>query len=88
MSYAPTEKTCFQLGTSDLENGSVTMDLGVLNRRVTVDYAPEDQEAGEVSFDFVDEEAKPGVNPYYVRVMQTDMEMAWSSPIFVDYTTD
>ena len=61
------------------------MELGPLNRRVTIDYAPEVQPAGEVSFEFTDENARPGINPYYVRVMQTDMEMAWSSPIFVDY---
>ena len=88
MSYAPAEKIAFQVGLGDLENGPVTMELGQLNRRVTIDFAPEVQEAGEVSFDFVDENVKPGVNPYYVRVVQTDMEMAWSSPIFVDYTTD
>ena len=85
MSHAPAEKIGFHVGSSDLENGAVTMELGPLNRRVTIDYAPEVQAAGEVSFDFTDENAKPGINPYYVRVVQTDMEMAWSSPIFVDY---
>ena len=28
---------------------------------------------------------RPGLNPYWVRVVQEDQEMAWSSPIFVDY---
>ena len=88
MSYAPAEKVGFHVGTSDLENGPVTMELGPLNRRVTIDFAPEAQAAGEVSFDFTDEDAKPGINPYYVRVVQTDMEMAWSSPIFVDYAIE
>ena len=84
MSYAPAEKVAFHIGSRDLERGAVAMELGSLNRRITVDFAPEAQPAGEVSFDFIDKDAKPGVNPYYVRVVQTDMEMAWSSPIFVD----
>lgn len=29
------------------------------------------------------DQIQAGVNPYYVRVMQSDGEMAWSSPIFV-----
>lgn len=85
MSYAPAEKILFHVGTKDLESGPVKMELGQLNRRVTASLAPEKQAAGEVSFEFVDEAAVPGINPYYVRVVQTDMEMAWSSPIFVDY---
>ena len=60
MSYAPAEKVGFHVGSSDLENGPVTMELGPLNRRVTIDFAPEAQAAGEVSFDFTDEDAKPG----------------------------
>ncbi len=88
MAYSPAEKIGFHIGSRDLENGAVTMTLGPLNRRVTVDFAPQARAAGEVSFDFVDENPQPGINPYYVRVVQTDMEMAWSSPIFVDYVVD
>ncbi len=84
MSYAPAERAGFHIGSRDLERGPVSVELGSLNRRITVDFAPEPGSAGEVSFDFIDKDAKPGVNPYYVRVVQTDMEMAWSSPIFVD----
>ena len=84
MSYAPAEKVGFHIGPRDLERGPISVELGALNRRITVDFAPEPQAAGEVSFDFIDNNAEPGINPYYVRVVQTDMEMAWSSPIFVD----
>ena len=37
----------------------------------------------EVSFSFVDNDVKPGENYYYVRAIQSDGEMAWSSPIWV-----
>ncbi|MBC7289444.1 MAG: DUF3604 domain-containing protein, partial [Armatimonadetes bacterium] len=37
----------------------------------------------EVSFRWRDEKLSPGTSWYYLRVMQTDGEMAWSSPIWV-----
>jgi len=39
----------------------------------------------EVSFTFIDENAMPGENYYYVRVMQRDEAMAWGSPVWVTY---
>ncbi|MCZ6681066.1 MAG: DUF3604 domain-containing protein [Candidatus Poribacteria bacterium] len=85
MSYAPAEKVALNVGTNELERGPVTMDIGVLNRRITVSLAPEPRDASEVEFSFTDPSPKPGINPYWVRVVQRDMEMAWSSPIYVDY---
>ena len=85
MSYAPAEKVAFKVGLDELEKGPVTMEIGGLNRRVTMSLAPTPQPAGEVEFSFADPSPKPGINPYWVRVVQTDMEMAWSSPIYVDY---
>jgi hypothetical protein len=37
----------------------------------------------EVSMEFMDNGAQPGMNYYYVRVEQTDGEIAWSSPIWI-----
>ena len=39
----------------------------------------------EISFGFRDTEAKPGESYYYVRIRQEDGQMAWASPIWVDY---
>ena len=39
----------------------------------------------EVSFAFRDSDAKPGESYYYVRVQQEDGQMAWASPIWVEY---
>ena len=85
MSYAPAEKVAININLTELKKGPVTMEIGGLNRRVTVSLAPTPQEAGEVKFSFADPSPNPGINPYWVRVVQTDMEMAWSSPIYVDY---
>ena len=85
MSYAPAEKVAFNINLTELKKGPVTMEIGGLNRQVTMSLAPTQQEAGEVKFSFADLSPNPGINPYWVRVVQTDMEMAWSSPIYVDY---
>ena len=85
MSYAPAEKAAVNINLTELKKGPVTMEIGGVNRRVTVSLAPAPQEAGEVKFSFADPAPNPGINPYWVRVVQTDMEMAWSSPIYVDY---
>ena len=85
MSYAPAEKVAVNINLTELKKGPVTMEIGGLNRRVTVSLAPTLQEAGEVKFSFADPSPNPGINPYWVRVVQMDMEMAWSSPIYVDY---
>ena len=37
----------------------------------------------EVSFTFVDNQAPSGESYYYVRVIQVDDQMAWSSPIWI-----
>ena len=69
----------------DAESSSGKDDLGVLNRKVTVSLAPDDDGPEVAEFSFTDSSPQPGTNPYWVRVVQTDMEMAWSSPVFVDY---
>ena len=85
MSYAPAEKVAVNINLTELKKGPVTLEIGGLNRRVTMSLAPTLQEAGEVKFSFADPSPNPGINPYWVRVVQTDMEMAWSSPIYADY---
>ena len=37
----------------------------------------------DVNFTFVDNNPSPGESYYYVRVLQDDGQMAWSSPIWV-----
>jgi hypothetical protein len=38
----------------------------------------------EVTLDFTDRDFQPGLNYYYVRVVQVDNNVAWSSPIWVE----
>ena len=39
--------------------------------------------AREAAFEYVDQASGPGESYYYVRVEQTDGQLAWSSPIWV-----
>ena len=85
ISYAPSEKLSFSSTLGDLKSGPNRVNIGVLNRRITLSLAPHLDGPEEAEFKFTDSSPKPGINPYWLRVIQTDMEMAWVSPIFVDY---
>ncbi|MFH1527917.1 MAG: DUF3604 domain-containing protein, partial [Bacteroidota bacterium] len=41
-----------------------------------------------IRYSFTDETPERGKHFYYLRVIQENGEMAWSSPIWVDYKTD
>ncbi len=42
----------------------------------------------EVTFTYTDADIEPGTHYYYVRVIQQDNNMAWGSPIWVNYKTN
>jgi len=63
------------------------MELGILNRRIVVALASEPG-PDRVEFTFRDPSPLPGINSYWLKVVQADMEMAWTSPVFVDYAPE
>lgn len=85
MSYAPAEQVAFRFSLSTIARQPLHVDLGPLDRRITVSPAPASGNSDQAAFSFVDPSPQPGMNPCWVRVIQEDQEMAWSSPIFVDY---
>ena len=84
MSFAPADRVRIETALGDLAKGPRAIDLGILGRKVTVGLAPESGPE-QVEFSFRDPSPLPGINPYWVKVVQSDMEMAWTSPVFVDY---
>ena len=84
MSFSPAEGVSLSVGLAELAKGPASVDLGILNRSVAVSLAP-DGGPETTEFTFTDDDIQPGVNPYWVRVVQQDQEMAWTSPVFVDY---
>lgn len=58
-------------------------EVGPVERRVTARRLPSESMGREAAFTFVDTGFHVGVNAYWVRVVQSDGELAWSSPIYV-----
>ena len=42
-------------------------------------------DVSELTFAYTDSDIEPGMHYYYVRVIQADGNMAWGSPVWVDY---
>ncbi len=63
------------IGTSPIRQIDVIRDQTFVHNRQNLGQ--------ETSFSFVDNEAEAGEHYYYVRVLQNDGNLAWSSPIWV-----
>ncbi|MBI3971240.1 MAG: DUF3604 domain-containing protein [Chloroflexi bacterium] len=85
MAYSPAERVTFGCSLRDLARGPQEIDVGLLERKVTLSLAPAPGGEQTAEFTFLDRSPAPGINAYWVRVVQADMEMAWTSPIFVDF---
>jgi len=84
MSLAPAGGARLNARLGDLADGPRELPMGMLNQKVTMSLASEPGPES-VEFSFTDRSPKPGINPYWVRVVQSDMEMGWTSPVFVDF---
>ena len=84
ISLAPAEhfRLTGQLG--ELGESPRRLDLGVRDRQVQIGLAPV-HGSRQATLVFRDENPRPGLNPYWVRVVQVDQEMAWTSPVWVDW---
>lgn len=78
------DRGAFRIRVNELGLTPEVFDIGPMERRISIRRLPEGVGLREASFQFVDDGFKPGVNPYWVRAVQSDGEMAWSSPIYVN----
>ncbi|MBU2634736.1 MAG: DUF3604 domain-containing protein [Nanoarchaeota archaeon] len=85
MSYGPADRVRFTFNMKELSAGSREIEIGPLNRKIRLSLAPEPGTPETAQFAHVDKSPRPGINPYWMRVKQTNMEMAWTSPVFLDY---
>ena len=83
MAHAPGDSVRVSGTLTQLQNGPMRVNLGHSNRSVTLGLAPEPI-TDRSQFSVIDKDVQPGVNPYWVKVVQQDMEMAWISPVFAD----
>ncbi|MFP6603367.1 MAG: DUF3604 domain-containing protein [Pirellulaceae bacterium] len=84
MSRAPAEQCSIQVGLAEIQQQVQQYSLGVLDRLIRIGPVPTGQQT-QVSWEMRDESPQAGWQPYWLRVTQQDLEMAWSSPVFVDY---
>ncbi len=84
ISLAPAERATLIGHLGDLTTAPRTLDLGVRDRRLDLSLAPSHGPT-EAHFSLADPDPDPGVNPYWIRVVQVDQEMAWTSPIWIDF---
>ena len=87
MTLAHGDSTRIETTMSEIQKESISLPLGGLNRNIILEKSPnETTTRAEVSF--TDNQMKPGTNPYWAKITQQDMEMAWLSPVFADYYPD
>ena len=77
-----TKPACFSVRVRDLLNGDMTVDAGGVNQKVCLGFAALGNQ-DQVKMTFVDLDMKSGVNPYWVKVIQRNGHMAWSSPMYI-----
>jgi hypothetical protein len=75
----------FEVRLCEIRRKGLYIDAGLLEQHVSISLAPACPNPADVDFEFTDEHPLVGTQPYYVKVIQDDGEMAWSSPIFVVY---
>jgi hypothetical protein len=74
----------FSFPLTDLAKGPLVVEAGGLGRRITAAWVPRGPRPTMARFTYADEGLAPGTYAYWLRVIQRDGTMAWSSPIYVD----
>lgn len=72
----------FTFMLSDITYEPMVVDAGGLNQRVKVSAITEGELPSSLEFSYVDNNPQRGVNPYWIRVVQSDGNMAWTSPVY------
>lgn len=83
--FFETDVVSFETKLEEIGAAPYVVDAGGVRQKVEVQRvspAPGSPEA-EVSFEVEESDFHDGWNPYFIRLMQEDGAMAWSSPIFV-----
>ena len=73
----------FPFSMEEVALGTMVVDAGGVGRHVSVGPAPREDGPRHVELSYKDSEPVEGCTPYWVRVVQVDLERAWSSPVYV-----
>jgi hypothetical protein len=75
----------FAFELNQLKEGPIIRNAGGVDQKVEFSLLPAVSGPQRANFSFKDSQPREGLNPYYLRVVQEDGEMAWSSPLYVYY---
>ena len=78
----------FSFRLSDLKSGPLVVEAGGEGQRVTASLVPRGSRPHEARFTYRDANPLAGTNAYWLRVVQRNGGMAWSSPIYIDLESD
>lgn len=81
-----TKLATFSFTLESLAEGDLEIELDGPDQRVVASRAQPTAGGIEAEWEWVDEGIHPGLNPYYLKVTQVDGEMAWSSPVYVNFS--
>ena len=79
-----TKPISFTLPIDQLKKGRVIKQAGGVNLQVEVSLSREET-SRNVEISFEDKDIIKGNNPYWIKVIQKDGHMAWSSPMYIEY---
>ncbi|MCB0085172.1 MAG: hypothetical protein KDE47_29730 [Caldilineaceae bacterium] len=77
---APCEFACT---LKQVQLAPLVVDAGAVNKRVAIGPAPRTDGPDTVELSYRDTQPLTGETPYWVRIVQVDQGMAWSSPVYV-----
>lgn len=73
----------FSVALRDVDRDGYRKTGDLLEQQIVVRRLSTRPGSREARFEWQDTDPRPGINPYWVWVTQSDGEMAWSSPVYV-----
>jgi len=75
----------FQINIKNITNNPFIMEADGVEQKVKISSISNQKLPKNLEVSYVDTKPKKGINPYWVKITQSDGNTAWSSPIFVKY---
>jgi hypothetical protein len=75
----------FDVALDELGGEQMVIDAGGVGRFVKVGPALRDDAPQAFQGSWIDESPISGVTPYWLRAIQVDQAVAWSSPVYVQH---
>jgi hypothetical protein len=81
------EPCCFDFSLNQVSTAPLVVAAGGVERQVQIGPAPCAEGPRKAELSFRDMQPVEGASPYWVRVVQVDQAKAWSSPVYVSFSS-